>query len=141
MKCLSEAGIIELSNSPWRAQVLVVNEKSKLRMVVDYSETINMYTQLDAPLPKIDEMVYYIAKYKVFNTIDLRSAYYQVPLVEEDTLFTIFEANGKLWQYTRVSFGPTNCVPCFQREMDNFVAKYEQNNILTLYGQCHSQWG
>ena len=43
---LAEAGIIETSNSTWRAQVLVVNEKSKGRMV-DYSEIINKYTQLN----------------------------------------------------------------------------------------------
>ena len=50
---LSELKIIEPSNSPWRAQVLIVNEK-KRRMVVDYSETINRYTLLDAyPLPKL----------------------------------------------------------------------------------------
>ena len=42
VKNLAESGIIESSNSPWRAQVVVVNEKSKSRMVVDYSET--MYT-------------------------------------------------------------------------------------------------
>ena len=44
---------MEPSNSPWRAQVLVVNEKKQ--RTVDYSETINKYTQLDAyPLPQID---------------------------------------------------------------------------------------
>ena len=74
-------------------------------------------------------MINSIAKYKVFSNIDLRSAYYQVPLAEEDRPFTAFEADGKLWQYTRVPFRPTNRVPCFQREMDNFVAKYELNDI------------
>ena len=49
--------IIEPSNSPWRAQVLVVkNEQSgKRRMVIDYSRTINRFTQLDAyPIPQIE---------------------------------------------------------------------------------------
>ena len=41
---LHKAGIIEPSNSPWRSQVLVVNDKSKCPMVVDYSQTINKYT-------------------------------------------------------------------------------------------------
>ena len=51
--------LIELSNSPWRAQVLVVTEQSgKRRMVIDYNRTINRFTQLDAyPLPRIDEIV------------------------------------------------------------------------------------
>ena len=42
---------------------------------------------------------------------------------------TAFEAKGKQWQYTRVLFRPTKSVPCFQREMDNFIEKYELNDI------------
>ena len=56
--------IIEPSYSPWRAQVLVTkDERHKRRMVVDYSQTINKFTLLDAyPLPNIDEQVSEIAK-------------------------------------------------------------------------------
>ena len=67
-------------------------------MVVDYSETINKYTQLDAyPLPKIAEMVNKIAQYKNFNIIYQRLAYYQISLSEKDKIYTAFEADGKLW--------------------------------------------
>ena len=64
-------------------------------MVIDYSQTINKYTQIDAyPLPKSDEMVNKIAQYKAFSTIDLRSAYYQIPLSEKDKISTAFEADA-----------------------------------------------
>ena len=44
-------------------------------MVIDYSQTINRYTELDAyPIPRIDDMVSKISKYSVFTTLDLRSA-------------------------------------------------------------------
>ena len=123
---LVQAGIIEPSNSPWRAQVLVVNEKTKRRMVVDYSETINKYTQLDAyPLPKIETIVSIISKYKIYSTLDLRSAYYQIPLSKKDRPYTAFEADNKLWQYTRTPFGVTNGSACFQRKIDNFVRTYK----------------
>ena len=37
-------GIIELSNSPWRAQVVITrNEENKKRMAIDYSQTINTF--------------------------------------------------------------------------------------------------
>ena len=60
-------GIIEPSNSPWRAQVVVTkDENHKKRLVVDYSQTINTFTPLDAyPLPRIDDFVNNIAKYQV----------------------------------------------------------------------------
>ena len=41
-------------------------------------------------------MVHKIALYKVFSTIDLRSAYYQIPMYEKDKIYTAFEADGKL---------------------------------------------
>ena len=70
-----------LSQAPWRAQVVEVKDllyKHK-RLCIDYSQTINQYSQLDAyPLPKIEEMVYYLAMFKfflhlsVYNQIKMR---------------------------------------------------------------------
>ena len=77
MNELLEEGIIEPSDSPWRAQVVVTrSERHRKRLVIDYSETINRFTQLDAyPMPRIDDTVNQIAQYTVFSTIDLKSAY------------------------------------------------------------------
>ena len=77
---LLDEKIIEPSCSPWRAQVLVTtSEHHKKRMVIDYSQTINKYTQLDAyPLPRIDNLVNNVSQYSIFSTIDLTSAYHQV---------------------------------------------------------------
>ena len=79
---LLQEDIIEASTSPWRAQVLVtVNDRHKKRMVIDYSQTINQYTQLDAyPLPRIDDQINELAKNSVFSTIDLKDAYHQIPI-------------------------------------------------------------
>ena len=54
-----QEGIIEPSKSPWRAQVVVTRgERQKKRFVIDYSQTINKFTQLDAyPLPHIGEQL------------------------------------------------------------------------------------
>ena len=125
-------GIIEPSFSPWRAQVLVTkDERHKRRMVVDYSQTINRYTLLDAyPLPSIDEQVNAIAQGHVFSTLDLKSAYYQIPLCSADRPFTAFEADGKLYQYTRLPFGITNGVSFFQRLIDEIISK---NNLKGTY--------
>jgi len=103
---------------------VVVAKEKKRRLVIDYSETINKFTQLDAyPLPRIDDHVNKIAQYKVFSKIDLKSAYHQVPLNQQDKKFTAFEANGALYQFTRMPFGVTNGVSSFQRIMDNLVTE------------------
>ena len=117
-------GIIKPGVSPWRAQIVVVKdvENNKRRMCIDYSQTINLFTELDAyPLPKIEFIVNELAKYHVFSTFDLRNAYHQIPIAKKDRTFTAFEACGKLWEFTRIPFGVTNGVPAFQREMDNLV--------------------
>ena len=123
VKRLLQEGIIEPSLSPWRAQVVVTkDENHKKRLAIDYSQTINRFTLLDAfPLPRISDMVNKITQYRVFSTIDLRSAFHQVPLKDEDKPYTAFEARGNLYQFTRLPFRITNGVACFQREMMKFV--------------------
>lgn len=128
VKRLLKEGIIEPSLSPWRAQVVVTkDENHRKRLAIDYSQTMNRFTLLDAfPLPRISDMVNKIAQYRVFSTIDLRGAYHQVPLKEADKPYTAFEARGNLYQFTRLPFGVTNEVACFQREMMKFV---DQNGL------------
>ncbi|GFX62023.1 retrovirus-related Pol polyprotein from transposon opus [Trichonephila clavipes] len=94
---LLQEGVIEPSNSPWRAQAFVIRgENHKPRMVVDYSQTINKYTLLDAyPLPKIEE--------------------------DSERHYTAFETCGKLYQFLCVPFGVTNGVACFQRVIDKII--------------------
>ena len=59
--------VIEPSSSPWRAQVMVTkNENHRPRLVIDYSQTINKFTKLDAyPLPNIHDIVHKAAQYTV----------------------------------------------------------------------------
>ncbi|KRY38352.1 Retrovirus-related Pol polyprotein from transposon gypsy [Trichinella spiralis] len=115
--------IIEESCSPWRAQALIVtSDNHKKHIVIDYSQTINRFTLLDAyPLPKISDMVQATSKYRSFSTVDLKSAYYQIPINARDKPYTAFEAGGRLYQYKRIPFGVTNGVACFQRVMDNIL--------------------
>lgn len=128
---LLEQGIIKPSRSPWQAQVLVAKSRvGKRRMVVDYSKAINRYTPLDAyPLPIIDERVNNIAKGTVFSTLDLRSAYNQMPLHPDDRQFTGFEASGK---FCRLPFGLTNGVSAFQRIMEKLLENFKLQGTYTF---------
>ena len=125
VKKLLDEEVIEESISPWRAQVLITqNENHKRRMVIDYSQTINRFTLLDAyPLPNIEALISKISKYEIFSTIDLKSAYHQIPIKEGDKPLTAFEAGGRLYQFRRIPFGVTNGVSCFQRVIDSIIIK------------------
>ena len=125
MKRLLAAGIMEPARSPWRAQVLVVTHGTERRLVIDYSTTINRFTLLDAyPLPNIEELVNTVAQDKYCSSLDLRSAYHQVPLLPEEKQYTAFEASGRLFQYKRLPFGVTNGVAAFRRCIDNFIKRF-----------------
>ena len=124
-------GVIEESTFPWKAQVLIVtNERQRKRLVVDYSRTIYRFTKLDAhPLPTMDDLAQEITKYKIYSSLDLKSAYHQIP-IKEDKPYTAFEANGQLYQFCRIPFGVTNGVACFQRMFDKII---KENNLTGVY--------
>ena len=91
---------IESSNSPWRAQPLVVNNGKKKRMCIDYSQTINLFTNLDAyPLPSISSLVNQVAKWKYISTLDLKSAYHQIQIRPKDRPYTAFQSGSQLYQW------------------------------------------
>ena len=92
-------------------------------MCVNYSQTINLYTVLDSyPFPRIGNLVNTLASCNVFFTFHLRRAYcLPTNTYRGVRRFTAFEADRKLWEFTRVPFGVTDGVPLFQREMGRMV--------------------
>ena len=123
---LYKQGTIQPSVSPWRAQAFITKEDDnhRKRMVIDYSETINLFTELDAyPMPNVLEMVQKMSEYKYFSTFDLKSAYHQVPIKKADRKYIAFEVSGELWEFTVIPFGVTNGVSAFQRTIDKVIKK------------------
>jgi len=75
----------------------------------------NQLSILDAyPQPKIDEIVHKLARYRVFYTFDLISAYHQLKMREDNKVFTAFEAVDGLWEYNRHPFAVSKDLPAFQ---------------------------
>ena len=123
--------IIEESISPWRSQIVVVKQKeNKWRLCIDYSQTVNKHTELDAfPVPRIEDLVNDLSKHRYFSKYDLKNAYHQVPLHPNDRKLTAFEANGKLLQFKRIPFGLTNAVGAFQRVVAQIIEEDKLTGI------------
>ena len=68
-------------------------------------------------------MVGKISSYNLFSTLDLRSAYHQIPMADHEKKYTAFEANKRLYQFRRIPFGVTNGVSCFQRTIDSIITR------------------
>ena len=59
-------------------------------MCVDYSQTVNKFTCLDTyPLPNMQSVINNVTQYKWYSSLDLRSAYHQVPLLPEERKYTV----------------------------------------------------
>ncbi len=116
-------GTVRPSHSPWRAQCVVVKHGNRIeRLAIDYSQTINLFTEKDGfPIPLIEDIVNQLASYKFFASYDLKKAYHQVPICEKDKSFTAFEADGELLEFNVMPFGVTNGGPIFQRVMTNII--------------------
>jgi len=97
---------------------------NKWRLCIDYSQSVNCYTELDAfPLPRIDELIIEMSNHHFFSTYDLKNTYHQIPLHPKDKKLTAFEANVKLLQFKRIPFGLTNAVGAFQRTVAQIIKK------------------
>ena len=77
---MQQTGIVEPSDSPWAAPVVMVPKKNgQWRFCADYRR-LNGVTRKDFyPLPRVDEDLDQVAGSAWFTSLDLRSGYWQVP--------------------------------------------------------------
>ena len=108
---------------------MVKQKENKWRLCIDYSQTVNRHTELDAfPLPRKEELVIVLSKHRYFFKYDFKNAYHKVPIYPDDKKLTAFKANGKLHQFKRISFGLTNAVGAFQRMVNSDNQNSKVNN-------------
>nr|XP_022906017.1 uncharacterized protein LOC111417855 [Onthophagus taurus] len=98
--------VIKKSNSPWASPILLVPKKEGgYRFCVDYRK-LNRVTQLDAyPLPQISWTLDRLRDAKYLSSLDIKSAYWQIPVEEEIRKYTAFTVpNRGLFQFKRMPF-------------------------------------
>jgi hypothetical protein len=119
-------GVIEPSNSPWAAPVVLVRKKDQsLRYCVDFRR-LNSITKKDSyPLPRIDEALDSLGNSKFFTTLDLASGYWQVGLSDTAREKTAFLTPSGLYQFTVMPFGLCNAPATFERLMERVLVSLQ----------------
>ena len=136
IEMLMEYDMIEPSKSPWACGVVMSKKKGgQLRFCCDF-RYLNAVTIKDAyPIPLIDESLSKLGDAKFFTTLDLGSAFWQVPLRKQDREKTGFACELGLFQWKRMPFGLCNATATFQRLMaqalTSVTKKYE--NLIMCY--------
>lgn len=127
-------GVIEPSKSAWSSPIVMVKKpNNEYRFCIDFRK-VNQVTKKDAyPLPYINSILDRLQDAKVLSSIDLKSAYHQIPLDYNSKEKTAFTVPGKgLFQFTRMPFGLHNAPATMQRFVDTVIG-YDLEESVFIY--------
>jgi hypothetical protein len=112
---------------------LVVREMEPLRICVD-ARRINR--QMTADRTKVLPLRELLQKFHCANyitSLDLSSAFLQVPLKETSRQWTEFQFQGKVYQFKTVPYGFKNSLSAFIRALEKVLGDNEINKNLVIY--------
>jgi len=124
MEELESNNIIQPSESPWNAPLIVVSNtpdahgNPKYRVCVDFRR-LNELTIGDAyPIPRIDEILDQLGRSRYYTTLHFVNGYYQVSIKVEDRQKTAFSTDKGHKEFRRMPFGLSGAPSTFQRLMN-----------------------
>ena len=113
--------VIEKTDSPWGAPVIVVYCFGKPRVCVDYRK-VNAISQSDEyPLPRQTDILRALTGSQWLSTFDALSGFHQVKVKEEHQEITAFRCHRGLMKFKRLPFGLRNGPAVFQRVMNDIL--------------------
>ena len=125
LKMMLDAGVIQLSNSPWcNAVVLVRKKDGSLHFCINFRRLNTLIVKDSHPLPHICKTLESLAGAAHYTTIDMNSWFWQVPMDKESKQYTAFTLGSMgLYECKSMPFGLCNAPPTFQRLMLNCLGE------------------
>lgn len=122
-----QAGIVEPSDSPYAAPVVLVRKPdSSIRFCIDY-RGLNSVTVFDpVPMPRMEDILNKVSKAKYISKLDLCKGYWQVPLDEDGKRKSAFVTTFGHYQFTVMPFGMVNAGATFVRMMKKVLHGHEE---------------
>lgn len=123
LETMLKEDVIEKSTSPWSSPILLVKKKDgNYRFCVDFRK-LNAVTERDSyPLPYVSHTLDKLRDAHYLSSLDIKSAYWQVPVAESSRPYTAFTVPGRgLFQFKRMPFGLHNAPATWQRLIDRVL--------------------
>lgn len=119
---LLDAALIEPSNSPFSAGVLLVPKPGgKWRLVTDYRKLNAVTVKSRYPLPRIDDIFNRVQGATCFTVIDCADGFWQLRIAPEDCHKTAFATPFGHYQFRVAAMGLCNSPASFQMLMNDLL--------------------
>lgn len=132
---LLQKGIIRPSDSSYSSPAFLVAKKgtNKTRLVVNYKELNNIMEIPNWPVETVESAFQNLGKGVIFSTIDLVSAYNQIPLTERSKRFTSFVVPTGQYEFNRIPFGIASGSMILAKLMDKIFSEYKYIFLLPYF--------
>ena len=92
--------------SPWvSCAVIVPKTDGFIRITLDARNVNKAIISTNQPIPEQEDIRAQLAGVRYFSKLDFKSAFWQLELHPDSRYLTVFHANDKLYQYTRLIMG------------------------------------
>lgn len=128
---LLKANLIEPSNSPFSAGVLLVPKPNgKWRLVTDYRKLNDITVKSRYPLPRIDDIFNRVQGSTCFTVLDCADGFWQLRIAPEDCEKTAFRTPFGHFQFKVAAMGLCNSPASFQMLMNDVLRPVMGNSLI-----------
>ncbi|XP_056009456.1 uncharacterized protein K02A2.6-like [Ostrea edulis] len=121
---LIQLGILTpVKYSEWATPIVVVPKRDgTVRICGDFKVTLNPNIEIDQyPLPRVDDIFSSLTGGHHFTKIDLKNAYLQMEVEEDQRKLLTINTHKGLFQFNKLMFGVASAPAVWQRAMDQVL--------------------
>ncbi|UYV75997.1 hypothetical protein LAZ67_13002062 [Cordylochernes scorpioides] len=129
--------IITPSSSPYSSPVTLVRKRDNtMRLCIDFRRVNELVPSDLHPLPLIETVLDNLSKARVFSTVDISNAYYQIPIAEESQPLLYFVTQQGQYNFKRLPFGFKSAPQIFERVITHRALRSYGRNYTISELEC-----